>query len=53
MTYSGSSSETSSDESEVRLSNTSFQKEIPDFVEKTIGDVLFYFKDSPTRRDRV
>ena len=25
------------------------QKEIPDFVEKTISDTLFYFKDSAVR----
>ena len=34
------------------LASKTAQKEIPDFVEKTISDVLFYFKDSPTRRDQ-
>ena len=35
------------------LASKSAQKEIPDFVEKLVGDVLFYFRDSPTRRDQL
>ena len=34
------------------LASKAAQKEIPDFVEKLVGDVLFYFRDSPTRRDQ-
>ena len=34
------------------LASKATQKEIPDFVEKLVGDVLFYFRDSPTRRDQ-
>ena len=34
------------------LASKAAQKEIPDFVEKLVGDILFYFRDSPTRRDQ-
>ena len=34
------------------LASKAAQKEIPDFVEKLVGNVLFYFRDSPTRRDQ-
>ena len=34
------------------LASKAAQKEIPDFVEKLVGDVLFYFRDSPTRSDQ-
>ena len=34
------------------LASKAAQKELPDFVEKLVGDVLFYFRDSPTRRDQ-
>ena len=32
------------------LASKAGQKVIPDFVEKLISDVLFFFKDSPVRR---
>ena len=34
------------------MASKAAQKEIPDFVEKLVSDVLFYFRDSSTRRDQ-
>ena len=34
------------------LASKTAQREIPGFVEKLISDVLFYFRDSSTRRDK-
>ena len=34
------------------LASKTAQKDIPDFVEKNVSNVLFYFRDSSTRRDQ-